>query len=220
MCLHALQQRDQLRLLVLLQPRAPLGALEPARDRVEVGELELELQHVDVADGVDTSLDVGDVGVVERAHDDRGGVGLADVSEEAVAEPLAAACAPHESSDVGERHRRGDHLGRLEERREPVEAIVGNGHDAGVGLDRRERIVADRRARLGHRVEERGLPRVRQPDDADIEAQILSSSNAVCRARTASRTRGRSMMQVTWISPVAIIWMLMPLSASARKIFA
>ena len=111
-------------------------------------------------------------------------------------------------------------FGGLKERSEPIEPRVGNRHDAGVGLDGGERVVPDSRACLGHGVEQRRLAGVGQADDADGEAQILSSSKAVCSARTASRTRGRSMMQVTWISLVAIIWMLTSFSASARKIFA
>ncbi len=146
-----------------------------------------------------------DVGILECAHDERGCVGLANVAEEAVAEALAATRAAHQAGDVGEGDRGGDHLRWLEERGEPVETRIRYGNDAGVRLDRGERIVADGRAGLRHRVEQRRLSGVGQADDADGEAQILSSSNAVCSARTASRTRGLSMMQVTWISLVAII---------------
>src|ERR1019366_3271407 len=220
MLLDAVQERDHLGLLLLLQSRTFLGALEPLGDRLEVGELELELEHVDVPDGIDPFLDVGDVGILECAHHQRGGIGFADVAEEPIAESLAAAPATHQPRDVREGDRRRDHLGRLEQRGEPIETRIRDRDDAGVRLDGRERVVADRGASLRHRVEERRFPGVRQPDDADTEAQILSSSNAACSARTASRTRGRSMMQVTWISLVAIIWMLMPASASAWKILA
>ena len=217
MLLDAAQERDHLGLLLLLQPRALLGALETLGDRLEVRELQLELEHVDVANRVDAALDMGDVGILERANHQRGRVRLADVAEEAVAESLSATRAADQSGDIGERDRRRDHLGWLEQRGEAVETRIGDRHHAGVGLDGGERVVADRRAGLGHRVEQRRLPGVWQADDADTEAQILSSSNAVCRARTASRTRGRSMMQVTWISLVAIIWMLMSESASALE---
>ena len=77
--LDAMQERDQLRFLLLLQARALLGPLETLGHRLEVGELQLELEHVDVADRVDAALDMGDVGILERAHHERGCVGLADV---------------------------------------------------------------------------------------------------------------------------------------------
>ena len=182
--------------------------------------MQLELEDVDVSHRVHTALDMRHVRILECANDERRRVDLANVPEKAVAKPLTTTRAAHETGDVRERHRRRDNLWRLEQRGQTVESRIGDGHDAGVRFDGRERIVADGRAGLRHRVEERRLPRVWQSDDADTEAQILSSSKAVCSARTASRTRGRSMMQVTWISLVAIIWMLMPELASARKIFA
>ena len=172
---------------------------------LEVGELQLQLENVDISHRVDATLDMRHVRVLECAHHERRRVGLANMAEKAVAEPLAATRAAHKTGDVRECHRRRDHLRWLEQGGKTVETRIGDGHDAGVRLDGGERIVADCRARLGHRVEERRLTGVWQSDDADTEAQILSSSKAVCSARTASRTRGRSMMQVTWISLVAII---------------
>ena len=148
---------------------------------------------------------MADVRILECANHQRRRVGFADVAQEPVAESLTTARATNQPRDVGEGDRRRDHLRWLEQLGEPVETRIRDRHHAGVRLDRRERIVADCRAGLGHRVEQRRLPCVWQSDDADTEAQILSSSKAVCSARTASRTRGRSMMQVTWISLVAII---------------
>ena len=218
--LDAMQQRDELRFLVLLESRALLRPFETFRHRLEVGELQLELEHVDVANRIDAALHVRDVGILERSHHERRRVRLADVPEEAVAEALAATRAAHQAGDIGKGHRRRDHLGWPEERGKTIEARVGHRHDAGIRLDGGEGVVAHHSAGLRHRVEERRLSGVGQADDPDGEAQILSSSNAVCNARTASRTRGLSMMQVTWISLVAIIWMLMSFAASAWKIFA
>ena len=59
--------------------------------RVEVGEQQLGLDHLDVALRIDAALDVHDVRIVEAADDVQDRVGLADVGEELVAEPLALA---------------------------------------------------------------------------------------------------------------------------------
>ena len=141
--LDATQERDQLGLLLLLQARALLGALQTLGDGLEVGELELELENVDVANRVDATLDVRDVGILERANHERRRISLADVSEEAVAQSLAAARAAHQPGNVGECDRGRDHLGRLEQRGKPIEARIGDRHDSRVRFDG-ERVVADR----------------------------------------------------------------------------
>ncbi len=117
--------------------------------------------------GFTTARDMNDVGIGEAAHDLGDRVGLADVREELVAEPLALARALHDPGDVDERHgRRQDPLA-AEQLRELREARIGQAHDADVRLDRRERVVRGEHARAGQRVEQRRLADVRKADDAD-----------------------------------------------------
>ena len=54
------------------------------------------------------------------------------------------------------------------------ELVVLEPHDAEVGHERRERVVRDLRLRRAHRRDERGLPRVREPDERGVghEAQL------------------------------------------------
>ena len=65
------------------------------------------------------------------------------------------------------RARRADGRGDL------LEALVDDGHDGDVRLDRRERVVRRLRARPGERVEQRGLARVGHADDADLHRPAL-----------------------------------------------
>ena len=62
-------------------------------------------------------------------------------------------------------------LAELGDRRELVEARVGDCDLADIGLDRAERIIGRlRRLRLGQRIEKGRLADVRQADDAAFEA--------------------------------------------------
>ena len=74
----------------------------------EVGEDQFGVDDLDVAHRVDRPADVVDVGVLETPHDLHDGVHLADVGQELVAQPLAAARPAHESGDVHELDGRRD----------------------------------------------------------------------------------------------------------------
>ena len=149
---------------LLLQPRDRL------LDGLEVGEDQLGRDRGDVGGGVDLAVDVGDVLVAEDAGHlaDRGG--LADVGEELVAQALALRGAAHDAGDVDELDGGRQHLGRPEHLRELREPLVGDAHDAHVGLDRGERVVRREHVVLGQGVEERRLARVGESDDADGES--------------------------------------------------
>ncbi len=139
-------------------------------DRVEVGEDEFSGYDVDIAGGVDTAVDVDDVGVVEAADDLEEGVDLTDVAEELVAEALALGGALNEAGDIDEFERGGDSMGDADDLGEGVEPGFGHGDDAEVGVDGAERVV------LGggfmgadDRVEEGGFAYVGQADDSGFE---------------------------------------------------
>ena len=102
-------------------PRACLvDALEAPLGLLEVGEHELGLDRLDVAQRVDAALGVDHVLVAVRAHDVHDRVGLADVREEAVAEPLALVRAGDEAGDVVEVDRVPDDLRRADRLRRPA----------------------------------------------------------------------------------------------------
>ena len=108
---------------------------------VEVGEEEFGVDDVDVVEGVDAAGDVDDFGVVEAADDVGDGIGGTDVAEELVAEAFALGGAFDEAGDVDEFHGGGDEGFGLDEFGDFGEAGVGDGDDAGVGVDGAERVV-------------------------------------------------------------------------------
>ncbi len=126
---------------------APFGLLE-------VGEGELGLDGLDVAQGIDVALGVDDALIAVDADDVDEGVGLADVGEEAVAETLALVGAGDEAGDVVEVDGVVDELGGAEGGGNPLETGVEDGHDGDVGLDRGEGVVGGLGAGFGERVEE------------------------------------------------------------------
>ena len=138
----------------------------------EIGEHQLGLDRLRVGDRIDPPLDMGDVAALEAAQhvDDR--IDLADIAEELVAEPLAVRGAAHQPGNVDEFELGLDHL-HLEAAiaRDLLQARVGHGDAADIGLDRAEGIIGRlRRRRLGQRVEQGGLADIRQPDDSATKA--------------------------------------------------
>ncbi len=140
------------------------------------------------AQRIDATLGVDHVLVAVGAHDVHDRVGLADVGEKAVAEPLAFVRAGDEAGDVVEVDRVPHDLRRAHGLRDLDEALVEHGHHRHVRLDRREGIVGGLDAGLRERVEQRGLAGVRQPDDADARAHAgTPRSSGVPRAASELR---------------------------------
>jgi hypothetical protein len=151
-----------------------LAPVERLVDRIEVGQRQLGIDGLDVGDRIDATRHVHDVAVLEAAHHVRDRVGLADVRQELVAEPLALGRAGDQSRDVDELHRGRDDLQRFGDAGQRLEARVGHRHHAHVRVDGAERVVGRGDARLGQRVEERGLADVRQAHDAAFDAHGVS----------------------------------------------
>ena len=81
---------------------SPFASLSPPRARLcdrdgaaleafEIGQHQLGLDRLGVADRIDRALDMDDVAVGEAAHHMGDRIDLADMAEKLVAEPLAAA---------------------------------------------------------------------------------------------------------------------------------
>jgi hypothetical protein len=117
---------------LLLDPALLLKAGHGLLQGLEVGEDQLGVDGLDVRARRDLAVDVDDVAVLEGAHDLADGVGLTDVGEELVAEPLPLGGTTHDAGDVDERHRRGQDLLRPEDLGEPVQPIIGQRDDPDV----------------------------------------------------------------------------------------
>ena len=149
-------------------------------ERFEIGEHQLRLDDVDIAQGIDAVLDMGDVTVLEAAHDMGDGVAFADIGEELVAEALTLRGAAHQPGDIDEGEPRRDDLLRAGDLRQHVEARVGDCDIADVRFDRAEWIVRRLRGRrLRQRVEERRLADIRQADDAAFETHGVLKDRAI-----------------------------------------
>ena len=150
--------------LLLHRYGAPLEAFE-------IGEHQFGLDRRDVGERVDAAFDMGDVAVLETAHDMGDRVAFADGGEKLVAEPLALRGAAHQAGDVDEGQARRDDLLRVGDARQNLQPRIGHRDVADVRLDGAEGVVGRlRRGGLGERIEERRLAHVRQADDAAFEA--------------------------------------------------
>jgi hypothetical protein len=163
---------------------AALGAdlLLEAGDRLleglDVREDQLGRDGLDVRRRVDASVHVHDVRVRERARDLADRVRLADVREELIAEALALGGALDDAGDVHERDRGRKDLLRAEDPREHLQPRIGQGHDADVRLDRRERVVRREHARPREGVEQGRLADVGQACDSDGESHETTLGSA------------------------------------------
>ena len=153
---------------VLVRPaaRRVFDAVRAFLHRLDVRKDEFEVDGLNVAHGIDRTLDVRHVFVLETAHHVNDRVHFADMRKELVAESLAAACALHEPRNVHKFDDGGGDFFALIERGELVQPLVGNCHDADVRLDGTERIVRGVRARVRDCVEKGGFSDVRKSYDA------------------------------------------------------
>ena len=130
---------------------AALGFLLQRRrallEAFEIGEHQLGLDRLDIVERRDLARDMGDVVILETAHDMGDGVAFADIGEELVAEPFAFRGAAHEAGDIDEGEpRRDDFLG-TGDASQTLEARVGHRHIADIRLDGAERIIRRLRRR-------------------------------------------------------------------------
>ena len=140
-------------------------------ETLEIGQHQFGLDRVDVGQGVDPSLDMGDVAVLEAANDMGDRVAFPDVGEKLVTEAFALRGAADKTRDVDEGETCGNDLLRAGDLRQREQSRVGNGDVADIGLDRAERIIGRLGgSRLRQRVEERRFADIGQTHDAAFEA--------------------------------------------------
>ncbi|MNI48331.1 hypothetical protein D3C73_1028900 [compost metagenome] len=147
------------------------GLFDAALQAFEVGEHQLGLDRVGVANRVDLALDMGDVVIFEAAQHVDDGVDFADIGKELVAQAFALRCTAHEAGDVDEGDAGRDDFLRTGDRRKLLHARIRNSNFTGVRLDSAERIVRSLRgSRLCQCVEKGGLADIGQSDDTAFKA--------------------------------------------------
>ena len=116
--------------------RGPELGLEPLQaplDHAVIGEEELELHGREIAQRIDAAVHVRDGRVTERSDDVHQRVGGAQVAELPGRDGLTGLFRVSES-EIAVHHLGICRLLRLEERREPIDALVGDLGDADVRL--------------------------------------------------------------------------------------
>ena len=138
---------------------------------IQIGQHQLGLDDIGIAAGIDTPLDVRDVGILKAAQHIGDGIDLADMRQELVSEALALRCAANQARDIDECQARRNDLLALADRRQLVEPRIGHSDLADVRFDRAERIIGclGRRG-LRQRVEKSGFTDVRKSHDSALEA--------------------------------------------------
>ena len=152
----------------------------------EIGQHQLGLDGLDVADRVDFAVDMGDVAIDETAHDMGDGVAFADIGQELVAEALTLRSAANQAGDVDEGETRRDDFLGAGDFGQHVKARIGHGDVADIGLDGAEGIIGRLgRGRLRQRVEQGRFADIGQADNAAFEthgnARCLEKGKLVLR---------------------------------------
>mmetsp|Transcript_34505 Transcript_34505/g.76655 ORF Transcript_34505/g.76655 Transcript_34505/m.76655 type:complete len:390 (-) Transcript_34505:245-1414(-) len=156
-------------LLLLLGLLALLQPLHPLLNLSQVSQGQLQVDDVNIIQGVNLAGHVNDVVVLEAAHYLADGVCLADVCEELVAQALTLTGSAHQASNVNKLHSGGHQLLRLGDGAQHLETRVWHRDNALVGLNRTEwKVCGLGLAILHKRVEQSGLADVWQPDDAGL----------------------------------------------------
>src|SRR6202040_1190259 len=120
--------------------------------------------------------DMGDVAILEAAHDMGDRIAFADISQKLIAEPFALRGAAHEARYIDKRKPGwNDFLGACDFR-QSFEPRVWHRDIAGIGFDGAKGIIRGlRRRRLRQRVEERRFADVGQTNDAAFETHGSNS---------------------------------------------
>lgn len=147
---------------------------------LNVLETELGRDDLHVTDGVDVTLDMDNLGVIESTDDLEDTVDGTDVRQESVAETSTGRSTGGQTGNVDAGQERRDPGSGLVDVGEPVEALVGDGDTSLLGVDGRVREVGGlAEVRLREGVEERRLADVGETDDTDLGKVLASSSSQV-----------------------------------------
>ena len=138
-------------------------------DGRQIGQTELGLDHLDVGDRIDLASDVDHVAVFKTAHHIDRGVGLANVSQKLVTQPLTRAGTCHQTGNIDKFNNRALDFLRVHDGRQCVETRIRHLNDPDIGFNRAKGIVLGRDAGLGQRVEQGRFTDVGQAHDATFQ---------------------------------------------------
>ena len=162
---QALQQLGFSSELLVAALHGLLALVDAALHHLDIGHDQLQVDDVDVPQGIGAALDVGDVAVLKAADHVDDGVGGADVGQELVAQALAAARTLDKTGDVDELNDGGGGLLGGVEIAQPLQPLIGHGDHAHVGVDGAEGIVVGGHTGVGDGIEQGGLAHVGKSHD-------------------------------------------------------
>ncbi len=113
----------------------------PLLDTGKVGEDELGINHLDIADRVDRTVDMVDIFIIETAHDLGNGMDFSDGGEELVAQPFALGRPFDQTGDIDKFNGRGDNLLRVLDFSKLLQTGIGHCDDPDIRVDRAKRVI-------------------------------------------------------------------------------
>ena len=142
-----------------------LSLVDAALHHLDVRHDQLQIDDVDVPQGIGGAFHMGHVAVFKAADNVDDGVGGTDVAQELVAQTLALGGAFHKAGDIHKLDDGGSHLLGVVKLCQPRKALVGHRHHAHIGVDGAEGVVVRRDACVGDGVKESRLAHVGQSHD-------------------------------------------------------
>ena len=121
---------------------------------LEVGQCQFGVDRLDIVDRIDLSCNVCDVVVLKTTHNVSDCVGLTDISQKLITEPLTFRRASDEPRDIHELHRRRQNLLRFDDPGQNIKTRIRNGNDADIRLNGAERIILSRNLGRSERIEQ------------------------------------------------------------------
>lgn len=105
---------------------------------------QLLTDNVHITAGIDVSLHVSDILVIEAAEHVENGIHSTNVGKESISQTSTLGSALHQSSNIGNLKNSIDNALGLESLDQIIKTVIGNGHTSNVGVDRAERIILSR----------------------------------------------------------------------------
>ena len=145
-----------------------LGLLQATVHHLQIRHDQFQIDDLDVAYRIGAALNVGDVGIVEAAHDVNDGVRGTNIGQELVSQALAVAGTFYQTRDVHELDDSRGELFRVIEVTQPFQPLIRYRYDSDVRVDGAECVVVGGNTGVGDGVEQSGLAHIRESDDSEF----------------------------------------------------
>ena len=166
------QVRKQLREYLSLPGKLLVSALhgllalvDAALHHFDVRHDQLQVDDVNVPDGVRGALHVGDIGILKAPDHMDNGIRGPNVAQELVAQAFTLGGTLYKAGDVHELNDSGSGLLGLVQVGQPLEPLIRYGHHAYIGINGAERVVVRGDSRVGDGIEQGRFTHIGKTDD-------------------------------------------------------